>query len=94
MEDPQEPRTEDDILAQARALLIDPDQVRWPDSTLRLLFSMSLTWCHMGRHSTYEEHDANRLLRRIVGDAKDMYGIVSPNLQHALPKPKKPHSAA
>lgn len=74
MEDLQDPRTEDDIVAQARALLVDPDQKRWPDSTLRLLFSMSLTWCHEPRCTVYEEHDANRLLRRLLWDAKDMYG--------------------
>lgn len=73
---PQEDRTEDQIIEQARVLLVDPDDIHWPPSTLRLLFSMALTWCHLSRANEYPEHDANRLLRRLVFDAKEMYGRV------------------
>lgn len=67
-----EDRSEEEIIEQARLFLADPEGERWPPSTLRLLFSMALTWCHLSRANAYPEHDANRLLRRVVFDAKEM----------------------
>jgi hypothetical protein len=83
-----EHRTEDEITDQCAELLVDRNHDRWPPSTLRLLFSMALTWCHLERAGAYSEHDSNRLLRRMVGDARDMFGIVSPNLQRVPGQPK------
>lgn len=77
--DPADDRSEDEIIAQAAAILVHHGD-HWPTSTLRLLFSMALTWCHYARATYYAEHDANRLLRRMIGDARDMRVIPSLNL--------------